>query len=252
MSISNIIVKSLKNSSFENDGFIYKFDDVNFQSKGKISPYHNATGYYNFFVNVVLPEKNQSYSITKFEYDVNNYIGRFSKYFGQSLSYKIYFTVNNEDPEGVYINSESLSEIVEAVEQSIKKGTIEFENDKKITFDIDILQSNDRSFTNFNSEYLNFYFPLNISNAYYDGKKIDVSKFNKIKFEDFAGYLNELFIEDDVTRGRMENIIYDILEPQLKLRDCDQFIQANTYVTQLDGKDVKPSWGNFKIEDFIS
>lgn len=252
MSISKIIIKSLKNSSFENDGFIYNFYDVIFNSEGKISQRHSTTGYYDFFVNVILPNKNQSYSIIKFEYDLNNYISNFSKYFGSSLSYRLHFLVDGEDPPLVYINPESLYEIVDAVEQSIKKGTLEFKNGKKITFDIDILQPKERNFTEFNDDQINFYFPLNVGNVFYDGEKIDVSKFDKEKFEDFAGYLNELFIDDDGSRGRMENIIYEILEPQLKLGECDQFIQANTYVAQLYGKDVKPGWGNFKIEDFIS
>jgi len=252
MSVSDIIVKTLKNSSFKEDGFIYNFYDANYEIKGKIKPYHNATGYYNFFVNVILPQKNQSYSIVKFEYDVNDYIGRFSKYFGQSISYKLHFLVDNKDPELVYINPESLSEIVDAAEQSIKKGKLEFVNDSELTFNIDILQPKKRGFTEFSDYSISFFFPLNISNVYYDGEKIDISKFDKEKIENFTGYLNDLLIEDDGSRGRMENIIYDILEPQLKLRNCDQFVQANTYVVQLYGKDVKPSWGNFKIEDFIS
>lgn len=247
MSVLKIMEKDLQGRSFENDGFIYTFEEVTSSESDDLL---------TIIVNVTLPNKNQSYAVPKFSHDINKFMRDYAKYFDKSFSIKLLILVDGKDVDGVYINPETLFEVKNTFDQTVKKisFTPSYGNPSKLplSFEIDFLPSRKKNFFTEEDVNLNFNLPMNIKNIYFGDKRMDTENFDKEKLSMLSGYLNDTIIDGSELREKMENTLYDILEPQLKLGDSELYYTANTYVMQIDGKPVNTIWGDYKFSDFIS
>lgn len=243
MTLLQVMEKDLQGRSFENDGFIYTFQKVKSEESDDTLV---------IVVNVTLPNKHQSYAVPKFSQDINKFMRDYSNYFDKPFSIKLLILVDGEDVDGVYINPETLYEIKKNFQETIKKVSYRTVSEAiPVSFEVEFLSPRS-SFFRFEDEYLNFSFPMNIKNIYLDNKKINTDNFDKQKLSNFSGYLNDSVIDESELREKMEDKLYTILEPQLKIEHTDLYYNANTIVSQIDGKDVHVIWGNNKLSDFIS
>jgi hypothetical protein len=247
MNLDNLIIKTFKNTSFKKDGIVYNIVDVEPQ-KGER---------YGFYVNVVLPEKNQSYLHSKFEYDLNDYIGNIYKYIGVSFGYYLHIFVNGEPAEEIYIRPELVNEMIEGVKQKFKKISIGVGRfrEKSLVFDMELIpavRTANASFITVSDESIEFYFKVKVSNFKLDGKKLNPLSFSPEKLRDFAGYINDLLYDTESIRENLEDFLYYTLEPEVKIKDTDMYYTGSMFLSEIDGQTAKANWGNFRIEDFIS
>jgi hypothetical protein len=247
MNLDKLIIKTFKNASFKKDGIVYKIMDVEPQ-KGER---------YNFYVNVVLPEKNQSYLHSKFEYDLNDYIGNIYKYIGVSFGYYLHIFVNGEPAEEIYIRPELVNEMIEGVKQKFKKISIGVGRfrEKSLVFDMELIPAGrtaNASFITVSDENIEFYFKVKVSNFKLDGKDLNPLGFYPEKLRDFAGYINDLLYDTEFIRENLESFIYYTLEPEVKIKDTDMYYTGSMFLSEIDGQTAKANWGDFRIEDFIS
>lgn len=246
MTVLKIMEKDLQDRSFENDGFIYTFQKVESEESDDTLI---------IIVNVTLPNKNQSYAVPKFSYDIHKFMRDYSNYFDKPFSIKLLILVEGKDVDGVYINPETLYEIKNTFDQTVKKisFTPSYGNPSKLplSFEIDFLPSQKKFFYT-QEDTLNFNLPMNIKNIYFGDKRIDTENFDEQKLSMFSGYMNDTIIDGSELREKMENTLHDILEPQLKLGDSELYYNTSTYVIQIDGKPVNTIWGDYKFSDFIS
>lgn len=246
MSVLKIMEKDLQGRSFENDGFIYTFEEVTSSESDDLL---------TIIVNVTLPNKNQSYAVPKFSHDINKFMSDYAKYFDKLFSIELLILVEGQDVDGVYINPELLYEIKNTFDQTVKKisFTPSYGNPSKLplSFEIDFLFAK-FSFFRYEDEYLTFNFPMNIKNIHFGDKRMDTENFDKEKLSMLSGYLNDTIIDGSELREKLEDSLYEILEPQLKIGDSELYYNANTYVIQIDGKPVNTIWGDYKFSDFIS
>jgi hypothetical protein len=247
MNLDKLIIKTFKNASFKKDEIVYKIMDVEPQKDER----------YNFYVNVVLPEKNQSYIHSKFEYDLNDYIGNIYKYIGVSFGYYLHIFVNGEPAEEIYIRPELLNEMIEGIKQKFKKITIGVgrSREKSLVFDMELIPAGRTASANFitlSDESIEFYFKVKVSNFKLDGKDLNPLGFYPEKLRDFAGYINDLLYDTEFIRENLESFIYYTLEPEVKIKDTDMYYTGSMFLSEIDGQTAKANWGDFRIEDFIS
>ena len=93
--IRKIIQKMLLKEPFYEGGFEYQFI--------KVTPDSKNLGY-DILVNVVLPEKGQSYAISVFSGHIHDILSNMWKYIGSSFSYSEKILVDGEEPvnKGVF------------------------------------------------------------------------------------------------------------------------------------------------------
>jgi len=240
--IINIAKKFLLNNSFYESGFKYDFLSVEF---------HKITFY--FTINVTLPKDGQSYATPKFSYDIAKILNNFSKYIGTSISYSEKILVDGEEPVkgGVFITDEKQQEVLIAVREQIKKITIEA-SIGTVSYDITWSKPDKGKFYKLNDTYLDFYFYVKIYNYTLNGKSVNPN-FNMI--DEIAGVTSDLMYESNSVKYKIEDIIYDVTENEIKISNVDDlYTQAVWYISQIDGIDVNPTMNhfNFETEMFIS
>jgi hypothetical protein len=235
--IINIAKKFLLNNSFYESGFKYDFLSVEF---------HKITFY--FTINVTLPKEGQSYATPKFSYDIANILDNFSKYIGTSLSYSEKILVDGKEPikGGVFITNEKQQEVLIAVREQVKKITIKT-SIGMVSYDITWSKPDKGKFYELDDRtYLDFYFYVKIYNYTLDGKSVNP---NLDMIDEIAGVTSDLMYESDSVKLKIEDIIYNVMENEIKIIKVDDlYIQSLWYIQQIDGIEVNPTMRHFNFE----
>ena len=238
----DILKKILLSKPFFNDGIEYQFIDI---EEPTIS-YHSARGQKLYIdavikVNVVLPKKGQSYILEVIEQNIDKIIHNLFKYTGTKIKYKLNILVDGKEPLSVFISDEKIKEITESISEIIKIVRIENYN---IYFNIS-LYPHRKNFYAMDDNYFDINFLYKINNIFNKGKKVIL----KDEFlDEFAGNINEYLMESDEFREDLQDILYNILEPELKIYNSDVYIQPNYYIHSIDGIEVHPQFKNFEGE----
>ena len=238
--VPNIVRKFLIGQTFEIDGFIYKFLKIEtVDLHGKIQ--------LNFWVNVDLPNKDQSYVVPKFEGDIHSILENLWKYFDISFSYsivKIY--VNGEESAEIYVNPEKLKEIDRIINNEFAR-VYAYSRDFAIDFNTHF------KLTNYYVSDVNmtFVFDIIISNIESEEKPI-YPKMETI--DELATALWEDINDNDNLRSDGEDIVYRVLEPEFKVGSMDDLYYSVYYnVVKIDGIDVDPdSYGGYIKREYFT
>lgn len=235
--ISKVIRKYLTSQEFEVDGFVYQFIEVNITD----SPLT-----VNVVVNVKLPNPKQSWIFDKFSDDVENIISNLAQYLSIKLSASIQILVNGKDAKNfkyAFISREKRKEILEALNSKIKKVTFRRRGggggiipESKLEFDAHFVQYEDRNYE-MNDTTLDFYFGVEVSNFILNGNPV---KANISTLDILSGYLTEKLHDDDIVRTNVEDIIYELLEPEVQIRNSDVYYGVLFHCGKIDGMDAEP------------
>ena len=180
--IRKIIQKMLLKEPFYEGGFEYQFI--------KVTPDSKNLGY-DILVNVVLPEKGQSYAISVFSGHIHDILSNMWKYIGSSFSYSEKLLVDGEEPvnKGVFISSEKQREVLFTMRKEIKEVTLRTAIGP-LTFDV--YWKPMEEFYHLDDVYIDFNFNIEISHFMLDSH--------------YA--VPNLKIADDVA-GAILNVMYD-------------------------------------------
>lgn len=235
--ILKIVKKHLLTEQFYEDGFEYQFISAEVDDDISI----------DFTVNVILPKKGQSFVVGKFSYDVANIIENVSKYMGEKIVYMEHILVEGKPApkSGIYISSEDSKEIIRSLNENVNKVTLSNHNDvsyveSRISFRP---QKNREFYSSDDAIYIDIYLDYNLSNLIYNDEPVNL---NMRKIDEFAETFNEKLQNSVRFRDKLQDVIYRVLNPSIKIEDIEVYINANFWIDKVDGMEVHDSGGTIK------
>lgn len=241
--------KFLQNDKFEIDSFVYEFVYI-----GVSKDYEGA---FDFHVNVILPDPNQSYIVNVFDENIRKLIIESFNFLGRAFSYSIEISVDGQElTENTYarIRNEQLIEIINSINKNFAKVglTMDYgDGEQKLTMDCNFRWDGKMPYE-LRSENLYFNTKLSLSNFKLDGEIVvpNPNKLNKV-----AGTLFFLLADRDWFSPRIEDIIYDVIGPETKIHSVDEIYAVFVFqIKNLNGVKVKQDEKFWKLQpdDFIS
>lgn len=230
--IRKIIQKMLLKEPFYEDGFEYQFI--------KVTPDSKNLGY-DILVNVVLPEKGQSYATPVFSGHIHDILSNMWKYIGSSFSYSEKILVDGEEPvnKGVFISSEKQREVLFTMRKEIKEVTLRTAIGP-LTFDV--YWKPMEEFYHLDDVYINFNFNIEISHfmldSHYAVPNLKIA-------DDVAGAILNVMYDSDLLRGAINNVIYDVMGDEIDITSIDDlYYQAQFFIIKIDGFEINQKWGD--------
>ena len=230
--IRKIIQKMLLKEPFYEGGFEYQFI--------KVTPDSKNLGY-DILVNVVLPEKGQSYAISVFSGHIHDILSNMWKYIGSSFSYSEKILVDGEEPvnKGVFISSEKQREVLFTMRKEIKEVTLRTAIGP-LTFDV--YWKPMEEFYHLDDVYIDFNFNIEISHfmldSHYAVPNLKIA-------DDVAGAILNVMYDTDYLRDEINNVIYDVMSNEIDITSIDDlYYQARFFIIKIDGFEINQKWGN--------
>ena len=230
--IRKIIQKMLLKEPFYEGGFEYQFI--------KVTPDSKNLGY-DILVNVVLPEKGQSYATPVFSGHIHDILSNMWKYIGSSFSYSEKILVDGEEPvnKGVFISSEKQREVLFTMRKEIKEVTLKTAIGP-LTFDV--YWKPMEEFYHLDDEYIDFNFNIEISHfmldSHYAVPNLKIA-------DDVAGAILNVMYDTDYLRDEINNVIYDVMSNEIDITSIDDlYYQARFFIIKIDGFEINQKWGN--------
>ena len=154
MATLNFLRKYFMRKPFFKDGFEYQFVDI--------QPDEDDASY-DFTINVVPPKKGQSYIPTKFTHDIFGMIENSWNYLGSQYSFSENILVNGKKIEYdfIYINEEDTREILNNLNEGIRRVTLESGRHGKFPAQV--------------SADISFSYPKNTEPFYFDSANLRIS-----------------------------------------------------------------------------
>ena len=230
--IRKIIQKMLLKEPFYEGGFEYQFI--------KVTPDSKNLGY-DILVNVVLPEKGQSYAISVFSGHIHDILSNMWKYIGSSFSYSEKILVDGEETvnKGVFISSEKQREVLFTMRKEIKEVTLRTAIGS-LTFDVYWRPMEE--FYHLDDVYIDFNFNIEISHfmldSHYAVPNLKIA-------DDVAGAILNVMYDSDLLRDKINNVIYDVMGDEIDITSIDDlYYQARFFIIKIDGFEINQKWGN--------
>ena len=230
--IRKIIQKMLLKEPFYEGGFEYQFI--------KVTPDSKNLGY-DILVNVVLPEKGQSYATPVFSGHIHDILSNMWKYIGSSFSYSEKILVDGEEPvnKGVFISSEKQREVLFTMRKEIKEVTLRTAIGP-LTFDV--YWKPMEEFYHLDDVYIDFNFNIEISHfmldSHYAVPNLKIA-------DDVAGAILNVMYDTDYLRDEINNVIYDVMSNEIDITSIDDlYYQARFFIIKIDGFEINQKWGN--------
>lgn len=233
--------KFLMSEPFYNDGFEYQFISVEPDLYDAIK----------FTVNVLLPNKGQSFVVEKFSYDIQSIVENASKFIGQNITYFETILVEGKPiPEyGVYVNDEDCNEILRALNENVKHVQVSNDRDvSSVRANISFSRNKERNkfYLMDSHQYIDIFLKYNISNFEYNDVPVNV---NLKTIDEFAEVFNEKLQNSDRFRDKLQDIIYRVLEPSFHIEFLEVYYNAQYWIDKVEGIEVH-STGNSFTTDF--
>lgn len=230
--------KILMDHSFDKDGYEYHFLSIEKVPGGWA---------YDIIVNVVLPEKGQSYATPVFSNNIHDILSNIWKYVGSSFSYSEKILVDGKEPvnRGVFISTEKQREVLSAMRREIKRADIRTAIGQ-LTFDI--YWKPMKKFYELDDVYIDFNFDIDISHFTLNGNYV---KPNLDIADDVAGAILNIMYDTDYLRDEINNVIYDVMGNEIDIMNVDDlYYQARFFIAKMDGFEINQNWGNhYDLED---
>lgn len=186
-----------------------------------------------FEVNAITPSKDGGYILQKIYNDLNEIISNFFKYLEKQSTISVHVFVNGKDVEGSYIPWEKIQQVFDTANEQISK--VRFDKMGK-SYELSVEYFPRRGWkgtVNFDDG-VGFQVELNILKILKDGEAINPNFSSEDKINEFIS-----FIEEHVEPINFEDIMYTILEPDLRLGDYED-LYYNAYIIpkQYQGKEI--------------
>jgi hypothetical protein len=228
-----LIKKILVGQTFQENTFEYTFNNI------QLSEDEFA---YDVSVHVELPNPNQSYVAEVFISDIHNYLSNIWQYIGESFSYSLIVTTNTPHNLEAYVSPEKYDEIVEMANAKYRHIVLKGGH----TFDIDLSPlKTQKGFYKMSDTYLEFYFNIRISGYKYNGRSVQVKP---ELIPEFCGILADSLYDNDQFKNDLEGDIYEILEPEIHIKNVEVYISTLFHVTHFNGERIEPQWHHRKID----
>ena len=237
-----LINKLLVGKTIKKDKFSYEF----------ISSSINSYDYdrVDIKINVITPKKGQSYFKGIFINDVKEIISKIETFIGKKL-YNLYFYVDGEKCEDVFISNEDEKKIFENLSK-IDQINI-FDNNIRFKSKVSFKKPSNYPWYQNSQEGPEISFNYDIYDIRVNGE-IPGPNFGKDdkKLSILSQHINELLMDSDRFRDDVSESVINVLEPSMRiLDDYDTYYSIYYYIDKIDG--IKPSdnvWGDFTYDLF--
>ena len=237
-----LINKLLVGKTIKKDKFSYEF----------ISSSINSYDYdrVDIKINVITPKKGQSYFKGVFITDVKEIISKVETFIGKKL-YNLYFYVDGEKCEDVFISNEDEKKIFENLSK-IDQINI-FDNNIRFKSKVSFKKPSNYPWYQNSQEGPEISFNYDIYDIRVNGE-IPGPNFGKDdkKLSILSQHINELLMDSDRFRDDVSESVINVLEPSMRiLDDYDTYYSIYYYIDKIDG--IKPSdnvWGDFTYDLF--
>lgn len=230
MSLQKLIKNMLMEEPFNVDGYLYDFMSVELNEKGWA---------YDIIVNVILPEKGQSYATPVFSQKIHEILANIWKYVGTSFSYSEKILVNGKEPvnRGVFISTKKQREVLVSMRKEIENVKV-WTAIGWLTFDVNWRPM--KEFYQLDDVYIDFNFDIQISNFKLDGRYV---KPNLDIADEVAGAILNVMYDSDTLRDEINNTIYDAMGDEIDIMNIDDlYYQARFFIGKIDGFEVTFGW----------
>lgn len=236
--IFKIVKKILLSQPYFEDGFEYQFVSVELDDD-----------ILDFTVNVILPKKGQSFTVEKFSYDISNIMENITKYVGEKIVYMEHILVEGRPaPEiGVYINPEDCDEILRALNGNIRHVEVSNDNDVSSVYaDISFRPEKRSEFYSMDAhQYIDIYLSYSLSNIVYNDEPVNLNM--KIVGK-FAEVFNEKLQNSDSFLSKLQDIIYRVMEPSLKIEDIEVYFNPSYWIDKVEGMETHANGNSFETD----
>ena len=201
-------------------------------------------------INVITPKKGQSYFKGVFITDVKEIISKVETFIGKKL-YNLYFYVDGEKCEDVFISNEDEKKIFENLSK-IDQINI-FDNNIRFKSKVSFKKPSNYPWYQNSQEGPEISFNYDIYDIRVNGE-IPGPNFGKDdkKLSILSQHINELLMDSDRFRDDVSESVINVLEPSMRiLDDYDTYYSIYYYIDKIDG--IKPSdnvWGDFTYDLF--
>ena len=226
MSLQKLIKNMLMEEPFNVDGYLYDFMSVELNEEGWA---------YDIIVNVILPEKGQSYATPVFSTHIHQILSNIWKYVGTSFSYSEKILVDGKEPvnRGVFISTKKQREVLLSMRREINNAKVWTEIGW-LTFDVNWRPM--KEFYKLDDVYIDFNFDIQISNFKLDGRYV---KPNLEIADDVAGAILNVMYDSDSLRDEINNTIYDAMADEIDIMNIDDlYYQGRFFIDKIDGFEV--------------
>jgi len=232
---SKLVEKILRADEPIVDGFKYEIISVN-----ESEDFMNTL---EFTFNVILPEPNQSYLYEKFKLDINNIINRIFDILGGNLNVRYQFLVDMKEPLDIYIKPSSVYKIIETVENKFQSVEHKLQDGRIVELELSVKPKKEDFYSALQDDSIDFSFNIDVKNIKINGEKFIP---NEKDIKSLNHWIYEILNEMDSFRVRMEDDIYDIINPEMQINSYDIFIQCIYNISSVCGFDGKFEWGEKK------
>jgi len=187
-------------------------------------------------VNVVC-KPNQSYVQKKLLWDITEIIQHYSQLISEYPAMSVEYYLNFQEPLSVYINNEDLERVLKIVNQNLSQyiWNPKTPNETLCVFEF----SPNKKFYEYFEPDLGFNFWIDVTDMYSQGRRLDNSDNYNIISEDLTNTLNE----DDSFRQSIDYALYDALEPELQIGNCEDVYYTSYFdIRSINGEPVKPTF----------
>ena len=233
MSLQKLIKNMLMEEPFNVDGYLYDFMSVELNEKGWA---------YDIIVNVILPEKGQSYATPVFSTHIHEILSNIWKYVGSSFSYSEKILVDGKEPvnRGVFISTKKQREVLSEMRKEVKNVKV-WTDIGWLTFDV--YWKPWENFYALDDVYIDFNFNIEIRNFILDGRYV---KPNLEMADDVAGSILNVMYDSEILRDDINNVIYDVMGNEVDITNIDDlYYQARFYIVKMDGFEVNGRYSNY-------
>lgn len=227
-----LIRRVLMNQPFNHDGYEYHFISIDPDEKGWS---------YDIIVNVVLPQKGQSYAVPVFSGHIHAILSNIWNYIGTSFSYSEKILVDGKPPiyNGVFINKEKQREVLSTTRRRFSEVSIKTELGQ---LRYDVLWRPFENFYSLEDVYIDFNFNIEISNLKLNNQSVTP---NLEIADEIAGAILNLMYDSDLIREGVNDVIYNVMADEIDITSIDDlYYQVLYYITKIDGFQVKRGWGD--------
>jgi len=232
MATLNFLRKYFMKKPFFKDGFEYQFVDI--------QPDEDDASY-DFTINVVPPKKGQSYIPTKFTHDIFGMIENSWNYLGSQYSFSENILVNGKKIEYdfIYINEEDTREILNNLNEGIRRVTVTSgrHGSYSVQVSADISFNYPKNAEPFYFDSANNYIFINLIYELRDirlnNERVELANG---QIDNFGDVFNEILHNQDSFHEDLSTIIFETLEPSVKIADLDDtWYNVNFWLTKIEG-----------------
>lgn len=247
-----IAKKFLKSENFDFNGYVYTFDEV--------TRHKEFDDTFRFKITAHLPKPGQSYSAQKMSEDINKIVENLFNFLGKRFSYSTYLELDTEK-EGspsvdVYVTPEKRAVILSELNKNFSKLEFPFPAvNGNLIFEIYYFDSETFERQMFGGdggeEEISCYLYFKVSDIKLMKNDIieDIEP-KKSSIQELGDVFLSKFYESRY-HGEIENLIYIILEDEMRIQDSEVYYTAKLNLKFIEGVEVKPQWTGSEFKPYM-